>query len=523
MKRILALVCLGIAMKGAAQVKLPALIGDNMVLQRSVQAPVWGWAAPGEGVEVVFKETTYRAVAGQDGKWMVKLDAGKAGGPFDMTISGKSNRIQIKNILVGEVWIASGQSNMELGIQSDSCGTEAIAAATDSMIHFFWVPMAASLQPEKEIAATAAGSLNGKWVVCSPTVMATTSWAWHGFSAAGYYFARDIRKATGSPVGMIGSYKGGTPAQAWISVDGLQQSPAFDRHVTAHQLVADNYEKAKADYPAKRAAFQEELKKWNNATTTPRPREPLTPEGGFSAPGNLYNAMIAPLIPYAIKGVIWYQGESNGDKIGDACEYATLFPRLITNWREKWGIGDFSFLFVQLTSFRQPAKTPDEGNWAWVRDAQSRSLSLPNTGMAVITDIGNANDIHPKDKLHVGLRLAAAARHVAYGEKNVYTGPVYRSMKVKGNTVTLSFDQTGSGLDARNLAGFGIAGADGKFIWATAAVKGDKIIVSADGVAAPVAVRYNWGDNPPGALFNKEGLPASPFRTDNWPCPADKK
>ena len=511
------LLCLGTT--GFAQLKLPAVIGDNMIIQRDIKAPIWGWANAGEKITVVFKDKSYTAQTGNDGKWMLKLDASKAGGPFEMTVNGNGSTIKLVNIWTGDVWVASGQSNMEFGIQTDSIAAESIAAATDSMIHFFVVPMTPSLQPEKDITVPEA-SLDGKWVVCSPELMAAKNWAWHGFSAVGYYFAREIRKTTGSPVGMIGTYKGGTPAQAWISLDGLQQSPAFTKYVAAHQLLVDNYDKAQADYPAKKAAFQQELKAWDKSSGKPRPKLPMQPDGGFNAPSNLYNAMIAPLIPYAIKGVIWYQGESNGNQMDAAVEYATLFPRLINNWRAKWNQGNFTFLYVQLANFRAPAQTPAEGNWAWVREAQLKTLQLPNTGMAVITDIGNASNIHPTDKLDVGLRLALAARKVAYHQKLVYSGPMYKSMRVKGSNAIIRFTETGSGLvtgrhggtDA--LQGFGIAGSDGKFVWAQARIEGNTVVVHSNEVPHPVAVRYNWADNPPGNLYNKEGLPASGFRTD---------
>lgn len=535
-----------------AQLKLPAIIGDNMVLQRDMKVPVWGWASPNEKITVSFKNKTYAIVTADNGKWLLHLEPSTAGGPYQMIIKGRDNAITINNILIGDVWLASGQSNMEFGIQSDSHSAEAIAAATDSLIHFFYVPMSSSLQPMDDIAAVPAGSFNGKWVVCSPELMANKNWAWHGFSAAGYYFARGLRSSTKVPIGMIGSYKGGTPAQAWMSVDGLKEDTTFSRYVATHQRLLDNYEQAKNEYPQKQAAYQAALKQWNaetgksfdstmavwekavaNAKATnqpepprpqpakPRPQNPASPDGGFGAPGNLYNAMIAPLIPYAIKGVIWYQGESNGDRLTDAHEYDILFPGMITDWRRHWKEGDFPFLFVQLTSFRAAAKTPSEGNWPWVREAQLHTLSLPHTGMAVSTDIGDADDIHPKNKLDVGLRLALAARHVAYNEKITYSGPLFKSMTVSGNKIRITFLNTGKGLIARPgdgtaLNGFGIAGPDKKFVWAKAVIEGDAVVVYSDEVQQPVAVRYNWADNPPGNLFNKEGLPASPFRTDNW-------
>lgn len=522
-----------------AAIKLPAIIGDNMVLQQNTGIPVWGWSSPGEKIQVEFKGKTYRTITASNGKWMMKLAASKAGGPYEMAISDSHDRVVLRNILVGDVWIASGQSNMEFGIQTECHAEEAIAHANDSLIHFFFVPFASSLQPNDDIVPVPAGSMNGKWIVCSPATMAM-NWAWHGFSAIGYYFAREIRKARGIPVGMIGTYKGGTPAQAWVSISGLQKSPAFTKYIEKHQSLLDHFSEASRDYPQKRDAYQEALKQWNarpDKNDKNRPAVPLTPDGGFNAPSNLFNAMIHPLIPYAFKGVIWYQGESNGDRMTDACEYTTLFPRLINDWREKWDIGKFPFLFVQLANFRAQAKTPSEGIWPWVREAQRSTLGLPATGMAVIDDIGDANNIHPADKLDVGLRLSLAARCLVYGEKVVYSGPVYQSMTLKNNRIYLEFTQCGSGLimsrppwtptgvtpaQPVELTGFAVAGADQKFVWAKAIIEGNSVIVYSDEVKHPVAVRYNWADNPSGNLYNEEGLPASPFRTDNWPCQADR-
>jgi len=524
----------------AAQTRLPAIIGDNMVLQRGIPAPVWGWAAAGEKISVVFENKTYTTVAAADGKWMLKLDAARTGGPYQMTVKAKDSSMVIHNILVGDVWLASGQSNMEFGIQTDSYAADAIAGAGDSLIRFFYVPMASSLQPINDIQAVPDGSLNGKWIICSPGNMAK-NWAWHGFSAIGYYFAREIRAGTASPVGMIGSYKGATPAQAWVSLQGLRQDTGLSHYINMHQKLLDNYEQAKKDYPRKQEDFRAAMQQWNaetgkadsaggkavvpvNVKKIARPPAPPSPDGGFGAPANLYNAMIKPLVPYAIKGVIWYQGESNGDRIADAIEYPVLFPRLIKDWREQWQQGDFPFLFVQLTNFRAPAKKPAEGIWPWVREAQLKTLSLSNTGMAVTTDIGNADSIHPTNKLDVGLRLALAARHIAYHENIVYSGPVYASMKITGNKIRLVFRQEGGGLvigrppgQTVELRGFGIAGADKQFAWARAELDGNTVVVYSDEIDHPVAVRYNWADNPPGNLYNKEGLPATPFRTDNWP------
>lgn len=459
---LLATACLLLSMIAKAQFDVPAIFSNNMVLQSLRPVPIYGRGVPGERITVTFKGKTFTTHAGNDSSWLVWLDTYAAGGPYEMSIAGDVEEKIITNILIGEVWLASGQSNMEFGIQKESHGVEAIAKATDTLIRFFYVPMASSLTRQKDIAPVPAGSLNGKWIVCSPEVMAA-KWAWNGFSAAGYYFAQQIRSATGRPVGMIGSYKGGTRAEVWLSEEG-----------------------------------------------------------------KYFHAMIAPLIPYAIKGVIWYQGESNGDRLTDALEYKTLFPRMIKDWRRQWNQGDFPFLFVQLTSHRPAAKTPSEGNWPWVREAQQKTLSLRNTGMAVTTDIGDAKDIHPTNKLDVGLRLALAARSVAYHQKLTYAGPMYQSMQVKGKEIHIRFTHTSEGLavksDIKNsvlpqLKGFGIAAEDGRFVWANARIAGNEVIVYSDEIKKPVAVRYNWADNPPGNLINKDGLPAAPFRTDNWPPP----
>ncbi|WCT13379.1 sialate O-acetylesterase [Mucilaginibacter jinjuensis] len=538
-----------------ASAHLPAIFGDNMILQRNMNIPVWGRALPGEHVIINFRQHSYQADADTNGKWTLKLGSYQAGGPYEMHIRDQTGETVFKNIWIGDVWVASGQSNMEFGIQTEQNGQETIARATDSLIHFFYVPMAYSLIPQDDILNPGSESLNGKWVVCSPKLLASSGWAWHGFSAAGYYFAQQIRIKLHCPVGMIGVYKGGTPAQAWISENGLSRKPSFNRYVEAHQKLIDNLDQAKKTYPNQVAAYQLAVKQWNTdfgdnfnqqikqwdsiaaqakilgkpapampVPIHPRPIAPTPPEGGFGAPANLYNAMVAPVVPYGIKGVIWYQGEGNGDRLSDALEYKDLFPRLIEDWRDKWQQNKLPFLYVQLANYRAPAKTPAEGNWPWVREAQLKTLALPLTGMAVTTDIGNADNIHPLNKKDVGLRLALTARQVAYGEHIVASGPIYESMKAEGHTLRLIFKSTGGGLIADSvrhpgqkvLTGFGIAGNNGKFIWARAIIDGNSIVVSADEVPNPVAVRYNWADNPTGNLYNKEGLPASPFRTDNW-------
>jgi len=545
-----------------AGVRLPAIFGDNMVLQRNIRVPVWGWAEIGEKVEIEFMGKTYKTTTGADGKWTIKLGTYKAGGPYEMSIATKAFTLTFKNILIGDVWVAAGQSNMEFGIQTEQHGAEAIAKATDKEIHFFYVPMAEALLPQQDIAKVPSDSFNGKWVVCSPELMANPKWAWHGFSAIGYYFAQHIRQSTGVPVGMIGSYKGSTSAQAWMSDDGLSYSPPFTKYINEHQTLVDHFEEATATYPQRLAAYQDSLKTWNlevgndlavklkeweTATaqakasgqippvrprpSRPAPHAPASPDGGFNTPENAYNGMIAPIIRYGIKGIIWYQGESNGDRLADAVGYKELFPRLMLDWRTHWQQDDFPFLFMQLPNFRDPAVSPSEGIWPWVREAQLKTLAVPLTGMPVITDVGDAANIHPTNKVDPAYRLALVARHVAYGENIVYSGPVYKSMSVQGNKIIISFDEINKGLVAgkpsadgtvgadKELKGFGIAAGDGKFVWAKAVIEGNTVVVSSDQVLAPVAVRYNWADNPPGNLYNKDGLPAGPFRTDNWPPP----
>lgn len=545
-----------------AQFKLPAIFGDNMVLQRGMKVPVYGWGEVGEQVQVDFMGKTYKTTTGADGKWLVKLGSYKAGGPYTMSVKGKSVSLTYTNILIGDVWVASGQSNMEFGIQTEKHAADAIPKATDGLIHFFYVPMVLSLQPVYDIPKQSADSPNGKWLVCSPEVLANPKFAWHGFSAVGYYFAQQIRQSTDVPVGMIGSYRGGTPAQAWITAEGLKQSPAFTKYVDIHQKLIDNFETATASYPQKQALYRDSLKIWNtevgnayvevikqwNVDVTqakaagqplpirpkpsrPAPIVPADPLGGYQTPTGCFNGMIAPIFGYGIKGVIWYQGESNGDSYADAIDYKNVFPRMINDWRRVWGQGDFAFLYMQLPNFRQPAVTPSENNWPWVREAQTKTLSLAKTGMPVVIDAGEQLNIHPTNKLVPANRLVLVARHNVYGEKIVASGPIYKSMKVDGNKIIISFNEINKGLvtaslvgdevvntDSQDLQGFGIAGADHKFVWAKAIIQGNTVVVTADGVTNPEAVRYNWADNPPGNLYNKDGLPARPFRTDDWPA-----
>ena len=479
-----------------------ALFSDNAVLQQQRPVPVWGTAADQEKVTVEFAGQKLETVA-TNGNWLVTLQPIAASAtPQTMTIRG-SNTVTLTNLLIGEVWVCSGQSNMErqLGLrngQKPIVNWEAEAASANyPEIRQFLVKQTAASNP--------IASPTGSWVVCSPTTAAN-------FTAVGYYFGRDLYHNLKVPVGLIHSSWGGTPAEAWTRHEAMATNPLL-------APMLDRQTKDVASYPERLAKYQADEPKlkadYTNACAvalaaakpTPRPpAPPRDPSKDSHAPSVLYNGMIHPLLPYAIRGVIWYQGESNG---GRAKEYQTLFPAMIADWRTQWKEGDFPFLYVQVAPFFKMG--PE------IREAQFLTLKkAPNTAMAVITDHGDAQDIHPPEKEPVGARLALAARALAYGQKLEYSGPLFESAKVDGNTMTISFTHAGKGLVAKDgpLKGFIIAGADKVFVPATAEIKGESVVVSAPQVAAPVAVRYGWTNVPDVNLFNADGLPASPFCTD---------
>jgi sialate O-acetylesterase len=487
-----------------ADVKLPAIIGDDMVLQQGGKVPIWGWADPGEEVMVgvSWNSMKWAVTADKDGKWLFRMNAPKAGGPYEMTLTGK-NSITIKNILVGEVWVCSGQSNMEFALRQANNAQQEIADANYPNIRLFTVRRKVAEKPQSDC--------EGNWSECIPETVP-------GFSAVGYFFGRDLYRQLKVPIGLIHTSWGGTPAEAWTRRGVLESDPDF-------APILKRYDDAVARYPQARKEYEQKLAEWKQAVEkakaegTNSPRRPGAPFGPGSPyePAGLYNAMIAPLIPYGIQGAIWYQGESNA---GRAYQYRKLFPDMIKNWREDWGEGQFPFLFVQLANFMKTKPEPGDSAWAELRETQLMTLSLPNTGMAVIIDIGEADDIHPKNKQDVGKRLALWALAKTYGKDIVYSGPIYKSMKVDDGKIVLSFDHVGGGLIAKGdeqLKGFAIAGSDRKFVWADAKIDGDTVVVSSDNVSEPIAVRYAWADNPVCNLYNKEDLPASPFRTDDWP------
>jgi sialate O-acetylesterase len=624
-----------------AQITLPRLISDGMVLQRDAEVRLWGWAATGEDIEIHFLDQTYNITADQDGNWEVILSSLKAGGPYSMEIKA-SNQLTLNNILVGDVWICSGQSNMVLPMERvQDKYAEEIANSANPSIRQFLVPMRYDFhEPQTDLKA-------GKWVSADPEKVMK-------YTATGYFFAKTLYDRYQVPMGLINVSVGGSPVEAWLSEDALQAFPqhvevltkykddAFVEQILAKDKAVQNawYKRARQldkglaagetpwFDPAHDASAWETMpipSYWEDEGLGPvngivwfrrtievpesmtgisaklllgrvvdadstyvngqfvgtvsykyPPRRYILPPGVLKAgenvitvriinssgrggfypdkpyeliageqtidlkgewqyklgavmdampgqtfvrwqPVGLHNGMLAPLVNCRIKGMIWYQGESN---TRNPAEYRDTFPALIADWRQEWGQGNFPFLYVQLANYMEVMAEPSESNWAELREVQRKTLDVTeNTAMAVIIDTGEWNDIHPLNKKDVGQRLALAAQSVAYGDREiVYSGPLYKSMEVKGKRAYVTFDHVGSGLIAKGggeLKQFAIAGADGRFVWAKAKIKGDKVVVWSDNVPKPVAVRYAWADNPEGAnLYNKEGLPASPFQTD---------
>lgn len=642
MKHLSALAIMSlITLSSRAQIRLPRLVRDSMVLQRETKIRIWGWAAPGEKIRIQFNNKQYKTTTGADGKWAAFLLPMKAGGPYQMQIDGH-NQIVLKDILIGDVWICSGQSNMvhQMSLHRDRYEKD-IAAANYPAIRHFWIPTMTNLQGPHHDLPT------GYWKAANPQDVLQ-------FSAVAYFFARRIYDQYKVPIGLINASVGGTPAQAWMSEEGLKEFPVLtqliqrnkdtayinglNRQYTAaqagrsfpkdkglegqHPWYAPDYHpqgwrpftlpgywedqgagaldgivwfRREIEVPATMAGQPARLdlgrivdadhlyvngrQVGNTTYQYPQRRyqlpagtlkagknllvvrvinnsgkggfvpdkpyylaagkdtidlkgtwtykvgaafERVQPGGGsFSAQNNpttLYNAMLAPATPYTIKGFLWYQGEAN---TFNAKEYAALMPALIKDWRRLWQQGELPFLFAQLPNFMDVQYLPSESQWAATREAQLKTLAVPNTGMAVTIDLGEWNDIHPDNKKDVGERMARWAQRIAYGDSNiVYSGPLYQSAEVEGNKIIISFQHTRSGLitkDGEVPGEFAIAGADKKFVWAKATLQGNQVIVWNDTIAHPLYVRYAWADNPDNPnLYNKEGLPASPFRTDEW-------
>ncbi len=494
-----------------AELRLPAIIGDHMVLQQQLANPIWGWDAPGTQVTVTFAGQEKSAVAAEgSGRWQVKLDPSPASAdPRVLTIKGTSERA-VQDVLVGEVWICSGQSNMQWDLrQSDDGDLDALTAKLPRL-RLISVPQVGTQELKDDF--------QGAWAACTPDSAAT-------FSAIGYYFGRQLHDTLDVPIGLIDNAWGGSAAEAWIRRDVLDKDERFAG------LVAEW--KAREDaLPAELEAYEAKLAEWKvkaaeaEAANQPPPRRPGSPEGAMTGnhrPGNIYGGVLHATVGYGIKGAIWYQGESNA---GRAHQYRTLFPLMISHWRDVWQQGDFPFYWVQLADFMGEKPEPGDSAWAELREAQTLTQSaIPNGGQAVIIDIGEGNDIHPRNKREVGARLARLALAKDYGFSSLPArSPEFRNLAIENGKATLTFDHAHGGLRAHDdstVKGFAICGEDRRWVWAQAAITGqkrDQIEVSSPEVAAPVAVRYAWADNPVcNVVSNAGGLPLTPFRTDDFP------
>ncbi|HEX8503657.1 MAG TPA: sialate O-acetylesterase [Pyrinomonadaceae bacterium] len=509
---LVSLLAFASAASARAAVALPDVLSDSMVLQRGVRVPVWGTAAPGEAVTVSFAGQTKKAAAGADGRWRVWLDPLKASAtPAVLTVSG-ANRVELKDVLVGEVWLVSGQSNMQFTLAETKEAAAAIAAAGHPNIRLFNVSRQVAFKHRPPPLAA--------WRACTPESV-------KDFSAAGYYFAVEIEKELGVPVGVINSSYGGSQAEAWTPVEYLLASEDLKPTVERTKIWDE-------ERPRVRAEYDEQIKKWREgadkakaAGARPSPSPPV-PDAlrEYRVASSIYDGMIEPLIPFPVRGAFWYQGESNEAR---AQQYNVLLPTMIRAWRERWGQGDFPFGIVQLPNYRDPKPEPTDEPWSHVREAQRRTaVSTKNAGLIVTIDVGEAHDIHPKNKLDVGRRMARWALAEVYGRKLTATGPMFRKLKAEGPKLVLTFDGVGAGLrirDGDKLREFAVAGEDRKWHWAEARIVGrDRVEVWSPEVPRPVAARYAFNNNPRQPnLTNDSGLPAAPFRTDDWPGPTDGK
>ena len=499
-----------LAGNASAELKLSAIIGDNMVLQQKQSDPIWGWDTPGTKVTVSFAGQTKTGTADAKGKWTVKLDPMPANAkPATMTIKGSSSR-ELKNILVGEVWVCSGQSNMGFSVSSMWDADLEIATAKYPNIRLISVPQVGTQEIQDDF--------KGQWEPCSPDNVGQ-------FTAVGFCYGRLLHEMLNVPVGLIDNAWGGSSAEAWVRRDLLEKDARYKDLMatwkkTEAEFTPQAYEKQVAAHKEKLAAWakqrQELIKAGKPVPAAPRgPQNPMT---GQHRPGNLYAGVLHPIIGYGIKGTIWYQGESNASR---AAEYAELFPMMIQHWRDEWKQGDFPFYWVQLADFKPEQPTPGDSDWAELRAAQTQTMTrLPNTGQCVITDLGEDADIHPKNKRDVAERLVRWALVKDYGMKLPYRSPEFKAAEFAGDKAIVTLDTFGSSLrtvDVTEVKGFVVCGEDKKWTWAEAKITGkDKLEVSAKGVAKPVAVRYAWSDNPVCNLFSIDGLPVTPFRSDDF-------
>ena len=512
------LVIIGLSGSAMADVRLPKIFTDNMMVQRDQPIRVWGWAAAGEAVNVSLNGANAAATTDAKGQWLVELPALKQGEKLELMVKGK-NVIVLKNIIVGDVWLCSGQSNMELTLGGCQGAPEDCKAADLPSIRRIKFNHVQAGYPESDAPAAT------PWQVCTPQTAG-------GFSAAAFYFAREIQAKTGVPIGILDDNWGGTQIEPWTAPAGMAVVPEL------HGAMMDR-SNAVVAYCAQLPKSLDELERWIVATRIALTNESPTVSSAPTLPGissvwcGMFNAMVSPLTRFPIKGALWYQGESNG---GEGEGYYHKMQALVGGWRQAWNLGDFPFYFVQLASFQNDNNNPAGGDgWAKLREAQTLALSIPHSGMAVIIDtvpLKDAGNIHPVDKYDVGLRLARWALNRDYGQKDlVVSGPLYKAMKVEGSKVRLSFDYVGGGLmigaktgrmpvvedQSGKLKRFAVAGADKKWFWADAVIDGQTVVVSSPDVKEPVAVRYAFSQNPDSAnLYNREGLPAVPFRTDKW-------
>ncbi|MEM9281684.1 MAG: sialate O-acetylesterase [Verrucomicrobiota bacterium] len=501
MNRIAALTGLIVAcfpLASEAELKLPSLFGHHMVLQRGLENPVWGLAEPNAKVTVYFAWNQVAATADETGYWKVKLPAMEGSShALTMTITSGAESISFSNIVIGDVWVCSGQSNMQWSVDQSYDPVLEKATANYPNIRIISVPQVGTQELQDDF--------EGQWEICTPETIGD-------FSAVGYYFGRQLRQTIGVPIGLIDNAWGGSAAEAWVSRTALEEDGRFDAYIEEWKKIEATF-----DYDAAVAAWKEKAAAAREAGKQ-APRAPRNLLAGQHRPGNLWAGVLNPIIGYGIRGTIWYQGESNSSR---AYQYDDLFGLMITEWRRAWGQGDFPFYWVQLADFREETPTPGESDWAELREAQTATLALPNTGQAVIYDIGEGRDIHPRDKQNVGRRLARIALARDYGMDIPYLNPSFESMSISDNEVSVRFKDVGSTLytfDIREAKGFALASEDKVWHPATGLLKGkNEVVVTSEAVANPIAVRYAWADNPVANLMSREGLPAIPFRSDDWP------
>ncbi|HEY3391571.1 MAG TPA: sialate O-acetylesterase [Lacipirellulaceae bacterium] len=479
-KCIAAIIATIFACELRAELKLPAIFSDHAVLQRDMKVPVWGWAEPGKEVHVAIAGQTQKATADDKGKWRVTLEPlSVSDKPLKLVVESEGGRLERNDFLVGEVWLCSGQSNMEWPVTESWNADLTIPAANHPTIRLVRVKGQGSQTPVEDF--------DGGWQACTPDTV-------KGFSAVGYHFGRELQQHLGVPIGLVDNSWGGSACEAWIRRDRLEGNPLYATQLANWDRIAAEYEKTK----------------------DPKQRDQLA---GNHRPANLYHARLGPILGIALRGAIWYQGESNA---GRAYQYREMFPLMIQNWREDWGQGEFPFYWVQLADFMAEKPEPGDSAWAELREAQTMTQDrLPGTGQAVIIDIGEGADIHPRNKLEVAKRLARWALARTYGRDIACQSPRYESMTTEADAIVLKFKDVGGGLrtvDAAEVKGFAIAGDDRKWTWAEAKITApDQVTVRSSAVPNPVAVRYAWADNPVCNLYNKVGLPVTPFRTDDWP------